>query len=205
MLSKTPVTIDNTVKYKTWISASSNNNTGGIQNTNNVYTPYALGANGAFNITFNALQIGNYTYNIQAQDQYGNESAVKTFNIVVAPEITFVGAMAMNVDFRWVPQFSGLRTYFKDFKRSFKAVAGGSATIIKIEYNITFDHMGQARNYNFTENVTNGTNTYEVTDANFGTGTSEMAYVTNVPNPLLPIYRLKLKPHHQQVRFLNKH
>lgn len=193
VIKKTPVTTDNTVKYKTWISASSNNNTGGIQNTNNVYTPYALGANGAFNITFNALQIGNYTYNIQAQDQYGNESAVKTFNIVVAPEITFVGAMAMNVDFRWVPQFSGLRTYFKDFKRSFKAVAGGSATIIKIEYNITFDHMGQARNYNFTENVTNGTNTYEVTDANFGTGTSEMAYVTNVPNPPITNLQAKIK------------
>ncbi|MBD3906759.1 MULTISPECIES: hypothetical protein [Chryseobacterium] len=193
VVKKTPVTTNTTIKYKTWISASSNNNTNGIQNTNNAYVPYALGANGAFSINFNAVQAGNYTYNIQAQDEYGNESAVSTFNVVVAPEITFVGAMAMNVDFRYVLQFSGVRTYLKDFKRSFKAVAGGSATIIKIEYNITFDHMGQARNYNFTENVTNGTNIYEVTDANFGTGTSEMAYVTNVPNPPITNLQAKIK------------
>lgn len=193
VIKKTPVTTNTTIKYKTWISASSNNNTNGIQNTNNAYTSFALGANGAFSINFNAVQTGTYTYNIQAQDEYGNESDVKSFNVVVAPEITFVGAMAMNVDLRYVLQFQGVRTYFKDFKRSFKAVAGGSSTIIKIEYNITFDHMGQPRTYNFTENVTNGTNTYEVTDANFGTGTSEMAYVTSVPNPPITNIQAKIK------------
>lgn len=196
VIKKTPVTTNTTIKYKTWISASSNNNTSGIQNTNNAYTSFALGANGAFNINFNAVQAGNYTYNIQAQDEYGNESAVSTFNVVVAPEITFVGAMAMNVDFRYELQFSGVKTFLKDFKRSFKAVAGGSATIIKIEYNITFNHAGQPPyNYNYSENVTNGTNTYEVTDQNFGTGLTQMAYVTanQIGNPPVTNLQAKIK------------
>lgn len=193
VIKKSPTTTNQTIQYKTWISSASNNNVQGIETTNNAYINYALGANGNIQLNFKALAVGTYTLNFQAKDEFGNESDVKSFNVVVAPEITFVGAMAMNVDFRYVLQFSGIRTYLKDFKRSFKAVAGGSATIVKIEYNITFDHMGQARNYNFTENVTNGTNTYEVTDANFGTGTSEMAYVTNVPNPPVTNLQAKIK------------
>lgn len=193
VIKKTPVTSNTSIKYKTWISSSSNNNTSGIQNSNNAYIPFALGANGAFSINFNALEVGNYTYNVQAQDEYGNESEVKSFSVAVTPEITFVGAMAMSIDYRYVTQFSGVRTYFKDFKRSFKAVAGGSATITQIHYTITFNHMGTPRTYNFSENVTNGTNTYEVTDANFGTGTSEMAYVSNVSNPPVTNLQAKIK------------
>ncbi len=83
VVKKTPVTSNTSVKYKTWISASSNNNTNGIQNTNNAYTPFALGANGSFSLNFNAIEVGTYTYNIQFQDEYGNESDVKTFNISV--------------------------------------------------------------------------------------------------------------------------
>lgn len=197
VVKKTPVTTNTTIKYKTWISASSNNNTSGIQNTNNAYTSYALGANGAFNINFNAVQTGTYTYNIQVQDEYGNESDVKSFNVVVAPEITFVGAIAMEIDYRYtLSAFADIRTYLKGFKRSFKAVAGGNATIIKIEYNITFNHAGQPPyNYNFSENVTNGTNTYEVTDAMFGTGNIQMAYVSSnlVGNPPVTNLQAKIK------------
>lgn len=197
VIKKTPVTTNTTIKYKTWISASSNNNTSGIQNTNNAYTSFALGANGAFSINFNAVQAGNYTYNIQAQDEYGNESAVSTFNVVVAPEITFVGALAMEVDYRYTLNgFGDVRTYLKGFKRSFKAVAGGNATIIKIEYNLTFNHAGQPPyNYNFSENVTNGTNTYEVTDAMFSTGNIQMAYVggNQIGNPPVTNLQGKIK------------
>lgn len=197
VVKKTPVTTNTTIKYKTWISASSNNNTSGIQNTNNAYTSYALGANGAFNINFNAVQTGTYTYNIQVQDEYGNESDVKSFNVVVAPEITFIGAIAMEIDYRYtLSAFADIRTYLKGFKRSFKAVSGGNATIIKIEYNITFNHAGQPPyNYNFSENVTNGTNTYEVTDAMFGTGNIQMAYVSSnlVGNPPITNLQAKIK------------
>jgi hypothetical protein len=198
VIKKTPVTSSTTIKYKTWISASSNNNTNGIQNTNNAYTSYALGANGAFNVNFNALQTGNYTYNIQVQDEYGNESDVKSFNVVVAPEISFIGAIAMEVDYRYQITWIGsdVKTYLKGFKRSFKVVAGGNATITKIEYNITFNHAGQpAYNYNFSENVTNGTNVYEVTDATFSTGNIQMAYVgsNQVGNPPISNLQGKIK------------
>ncbi len=187
VVKKTPQTSNTSIKYKTWISASSNNNTSGIQNSNNAYVPFALGANGAFSINFNAIEIGTYTYNIQVQDEYGNESDVKSFNVVVAPDVTFVGAMAMEVDYRFTLNgFADIRTYLKGFKRSFKAVAGGTSTIIKVEYNLTFNHAGQPPyNYNFSENVTNGTNTYEVTDQTFNTGNIQMAYVSNnlIGNP----------------------
>lgn len=197
VIKKTPVTTNTSIKYKTWISASSNNNTNGIQNTNNAYVPFALGANGAFSINFNAVQVGTYTYNIQAQDEYGNESAISTFNITVAPEVTFVGALAMEVDYRYTLNgFGDVRTYLKGFKRSFKAVAGGNTTIVKIEYNITFNHAGQPPyNYNFSENVTNGTNTYEVTDAMFSTGNIQMAYVggNQIGNPPVTNLQAKIK------------
>lgn len=194
VIKKTPITGNTTIKYKTWISASSNNNINGIQTTNNVYTSYALGANGAFNINFNAIEQGSYTLNIQVQDEYGNESAAQTFNVVVAPEISFVGALAMKIDFRYTTNgFGDVRTYLKEFNRSFKAVAGGNSTITKIEYQISFSHAGQNLNYSFSENVTNGSNTYEVTNSNFGTGLIQLAYVNSnqIGNP--PVTNLVAK------------
>lgn len=198
VIKKTPVTPNTTIKYKTWISASSNNNTSGIQNTNNTYIPYALGANGAFSINFNSIEQGTYTYNIQAQDEFGNESTVTTFNVIVAPEITFVGAVAMEVDYKYVLtgiHMNELKTSLKDFNRSFKAVAGGASTIIKIEYILTYNFGGQSFSHNFSENVTNGTNTYEVTNQNFGTGSILLATVLagNLGTPAVTNLQAKIK------------
>lgn len=103
----------------------------------------------------------------------------------------------MEVDYRF--QFagiSGLKTYMKGFTRSFKAIAGGNATIVKIEYNITFNHAGQPPyNYNFSENVTNGSNSYEITDATFSTGAIEMAYISGnqLGNPPISNLQAKIK------------
>lgn len=179
IIKKTPVTTANSsIKYKTWISSSSNNNTNGIQTTNNVYIPFSLTGNGSFNINFNAIEKGNYTYNVQVQDEYGNESEVKSFNIIVAPDLEFVGALAMKLDTRYtIPGLPAwYKTYFKNFNRSFKVVAGGNTTVTKIDYNISFTHAGQNFNYNFSENVTNGTNTFEVANQDFNISQIELGY-----------------------------
>lgn len=177
VIKKTPVTNVNTVKYKTWISSSSNNNSNGLQNTQNAYIPHSLGANGLFNYNFSALEEGIYTYNIQAQDDYGNESAVKSFDITVAPNIKFIGAIDMILDARYkIEAFGDVRTYIKDFKRSFHIHAGGNLTITKVEYALSFSHVGQNFNYNFSENVTNGTNSYEVTNQNLGISLINMGF-----------------------------
>lgn len=188
VIKKTPVTSDNTVKYKTWISSSSNNNSSGLQNTQNAYLPYSLGANGLFSYNFQALEEGSYTYNIQAQDEFGNESAIKSFNIVVSPNIKFVGAVNMMLDARYKLEFLGdVRTYLKDFKRSFKIETGGNLSVTKVEYFLSFTHVGQNFSYSFSENVTNGTNSYEVTDENFGISLINLGFYGGnaVTNPFL--------------------
>lgn len=136
ILKKTPATDNQTIKYKTWISASSNNNINGIQNTNNIYTAYALGSNGAFNITFDATQIGTYTYNIQVQDEFGNESEVKRFDITVEDAVTFDGTQSAELLLAydgkaWIIQ--------KGFNRNLKIKAGGDSQITSIEYLLSYD------------------------------------------------------------------
>lgn len=172
VVKKTPVTSNTSVQYKTWISASSNNNTNGIQNTNNAYIPFALGANGSFSINFNAVEVGTYTYNIQFKDEFGNESDVKTFNIVVEPQIQFIGGGGGGeVGIRFVALPAGNpvgQIYFKQFKRTFKVQSGGNSTITSVKYTVDFDVTSPNSSTNYhhqrviTENVANGSNTYEV-------------------------------------------
>lgn len=171
VVKKTPVTTNNNVQYKTWISASSNNNINGIQNTNNAYTPFALGSNGSFSINFNALEVGTYSYNIQFKDEFGNESDVKTFNITVEPQIQFIGGGGGEVGIRLLLYSSGNvagRIYYKTFKRTFKVQSGGNSTITGVKYTVDFDitSPNSSTNYHYqrviTENVANGSNTYEV-------------------------------------------
>lgn len=168
VVKKTPVTSNTSVKYKTWISASSNNNTNGIQNTNNAYTPYALGANGSFSVNFNAIEVGTYTYNIQFEDEYGNQSDVKTFNISVEPQVQFIGGGGGEIGIRLV--IGGVANgYFKTFKRTFKVQSGGNTTITSMKYTVDLDVTGPngtLYHYNrvITENVANGSNIYEVSN-----------------------------------------
>lgn len=170
VVKKTPVTSNTSVKYKTWISASSNNNPNGIQNTNNAYTPFALGANGAFSLNFNALEVGTYTYNIQFQDEFGNESDVKSFNISVDAQLQFVGGSGAEVGLRFLIYTGYADGFFKTFKRTFKVQSGGNTTVTAMKYTIDFDVVNGSGGflYHYTrvidENVANGTNVYEVQD-----------------------------------------
>lgn len=186
IVKKTPVTSNTSVKYKTWISASSNNNTNGIQNTNNVYTTYALGANGAFNLNFNAVEVGTYTYNIQFQDEYGNESDVKSFNISVEAQLQFVGGAGAEIGVYAIIGVGSANIFHKTFNRSFKVVSGGSTTITKMKYTIDVDIVNGSGNVIshwqrvLTENVSNGTNTYEVQAQNLPI--SDLLMISNAPS-----------------------
>lgn len=91
VITKSPQTTNNEVKYKTWISSASNGNTSGIQNTSNVFQPYFLQGGNNFLYNFTATQSGVYTYNIQFQDEYGNLSDIKSFNITVSEAISVSG------------------------------------------------------------------------------------------------------------------
>ncbi|PWN59189.1 TraQ conjugal transfer family protein [Chryseobacterium oncorhynchi] len=186
VVKKTPVTPNTSVKYKTWISASSNNNANGIQNTNNVYTPFALGANGAFSLNFNAIEVGTYTYNIQFQDEFGNESDVKSFNISVDAQLQFVGGAGAEIGVYAIIGVGSANIFHKTFKRTFKVVSGGSTTITKMKYTIDLDIVNGSGNVIghwqrvLNENVSNGTNTYEVQDQNLSI--SDLLVYSNAPS-----------------------
>jgi len=186
VVKKTPVTPNTSVKYKTWISASSNNNANGIQNTNNVYTPFALGANGAFSLNFNAIEVGTYTYNIQFQDEFGNESDVKSFNISVDAQLQFVGGAGAEIGVYAIIGVGSASVYHKTFNRTFKVVSGGSTTITKMKYTIDLDIVNGSGNVIthwqrvLNENVANGTNIYEVQGQSLPI--SEVLMASNLPS-----------------------
>lgn len=136
IITKSPASSNTAIKYKTWISSATNNNLSGIQTTNNAYTNYALGSNGSFSVNFNAVAIGNYTLNIQAQDEYGNESTVKTFDIVVEDYVNFLGTQSAELLLAYTSKALIVQ---KGFNRNFEVKAGGSSTITNIKYQLDYD------------------------------------------------------------------
>lgn len=85
----------NAFHYKTWIS---NVNERGIETTNNAYTNGTMQfTNGNVNLKFKALKVGDYKFNIQFKDLFGNESEVKTFDLKVNPELHFVNTPTFNI------------------------------------------------------------------------------------------------------------
>lgn len=203
VIKKAPVTTNQTIQYKTWISSASNNNIAGIQNTNNVYTSYALGQNGSINLKFNAIEEGEYTYNFQAKDEFGNESEVKSFTIKVEPAVKFTGSASANITIGYKINRSGLGqwdhiSYNYAFSRTFGVTAGGNSNITKVDYVLTYDltlHGSKvAITRNYTDNVTTGTNSYSVNGDTINTFT-DVAYQRNnlsTPNAGLSVANVKL-------------
>ena len=182
VIKKTPTNTNTTIQYKTWISSASNNNINGIQTTNNAYTNYALGSNGNLQLNFNALTVGTYTLNFQAKDEYGNESEVKSFNISVENDIQFVGALAGEINFGYKKSLIHIsliqaKHSVLSFKRSFKAQAGGSNSINKITYTISWTRFGNNYSYSFNETFTGSpqsvdfqNQTYDFNDIEYNVG-----------------------------------
>lgn len=162
IIVKSPVNPNTTIQYKTWISSASNSNLNGIQNTNNTYTNYALGSNGSFLININALSPGNYTYNVQVKDEFGSESAVKTFEIVVEDFITFEGNQSAEL---LLVYSTNTAMYQKGFNRSLKIKAGGTSVITKIDYILSYDLIsgkGLIRNFTFNYNEVPNSNSSSI-------------------------------------------
>lgn len=165
IVKKAPVTSNSSVSYKTWISSASNNNMAGIQNTNNVYIPYALTSTGSFNYNFNGIDAGTYTYNIQFKDEYGNESDIESFTIEVQAPLQFVGSVSgsytMSRQFFPSGGGGGYRVRSKEYMKGFKVQAGGSNSITQIKYEYRFTFAQTPRLFTYEENFNTGNNTVE--------------------------------------------
>ncbi|WP_454058944.1 TraQ conjugal transfer family protein [Elizabethkingia ursingii] len=150
------------IKYKTWISSSSNNNLLGIDNTQGSYVDYALSENGAFSIKMLAKAHGDYTLNFQAQDEYGNTSEVKTFSVKVASPIEVNSRGKINVfiykgDNNWTG-YGGINISdikatsnlgaFARMDINIKFTSKSSGTVIQKKYTKYFDDNTTSLNLN---------------------------------------------------------
>lgn len=156
VIKKTPITSNTVVQYKTWISSASNNNTAGIQNTSNAYIPYTLGSNGSFTYNFNTLVAGTYTYNIQFKDEYGNESTVNTYTIVVENSLSITTPATVSVSLQRTVTGGGPGNYY-DIRHKFLGSTLGVGTgasagngISKIIFELNFIYNGQTINKSYT-------------------------------------------------------
>ncbi|PWN62405.1 hypothetical protein C1631_022840 [Chryseobacterium phosphatilyticum] len=174
VVKKSPITGNLNVQYKTWISSASNNNTNGIQNTNNVYTPYTLGSTGNFNYNMNAVAAGTYTYNVQFKDEYGNESTVKTFNVTVENSLAITTPATVTVNLQRTATPLNNQWFQHDIRHKYlgavlnvAAQASVGNGISKVRFELNFNYEGQAVSKvyeytygNFPDNVNLGyTNT----------------------------------------------
>lgn len=163
VVKKSPITGNLNVSYKTWISSASNNNTNGIINTNNAYVPYTLTSTGSFNYSMQATTAGTYTYNIQFKDEFGNESAVKSFDVVVENSLSITTPATVSIILQRTVG-SGSAGYSNwDIRHKYNGAVMNVASqasvgngISKIRFEISFPYNGQTIN-----------KTYEYTYANF--------------------------------------
>lgn len=177
VVKKTPITANTTVQYKTWISSASNNNTAGIQNTNNAYTNYALGANGSFTYNFNAIQAGTYTYNIQFKDEFGNESDIKTYNVTVENTLTITTPATASVTLQRTATSLNNQWFQFDIRHKYNGanlnVAAQASTgngISKIVFELNFNYDGQVINKTYTYNYNSFPPTVDLGNTNTNDG-----------------------------------
>ncbi|WP_312820411.1 hypothetical protein [Kaistella carnis] len=184
IINQSPVNPNTNIQYKTWISSASNSNVNGIQNTNNTYTNYTIGSNGGFLMNVNALVAGTYVYNIQVKDEFGNQSEVKTFEIKVTAPIYFDTGVTQegHVSFSIPSPAGGWRVYQQNFSRKFKLIAGGSATITAVKYELNYDITTSTSSVhvtrNYDENVAPGATTFEKNNDIWQTTGDQVAFLS---------------------------
>lgn len=69
-----------TIEYKTWLSSGNASN---FKELTNTYRGYELSQDNMLSLNFKVTNADNYTLKVQAKDEFGNESEVKEFAIIV--------------------------------------------------------------------------------------------------------------------------
>ena len=152
IIKKTPIKDNNSIKYKTWITSATDNNVNGIQTTNNTFVDYALSSNGDINIKMLAKDAGKYTFNFQAQDEFGNLSDVKQFEINVEAPLAFVGEAATTFSYNYSKKsIVTIGCNFVNWKRTFRVKAGAGQKITKVEYQLNYTLSGTDFSNNYSE------------------------------------------------------
>ncbi|WP_454058935.1 TraQ conjugal transfer family protein [Elizabethkingia ursingii] len=161
VLNKTPVKDNNTIKYKTWISRATNNNISGIVTTNGNYMDYPLSTNGAINVKMLAKDAGNYIVNFQAQDEFGNESEVKEFEIIVEAPVEFLGEASAQFNFNYSQKGGAFNpkygTDLDNWQRTFNAKSGAGNKIVKVEYTLNYNYSGRDFTHTFSDIISSET------------------------------------------------
>lgn len=142
----------NAFHYKTWIS---NVNEKGIETTNNAYTNGSMQfTNGNVNLKFRALKVGDYKFNIQFKDLFGNESEVKTFDLKVNPELHFINTPTFNIKnfHKSTPPFGGWNSSFRGIEiRDINFEVTEPLVKMKIYYKIINEVKTGYNNYSYNE------------------------------------------------------
>lgn len=146
VLKKTQIIpVNKAVKYKTWITSATNNETTGVTTTNGMFVDYALSDNGGFTIPLKAIKAGKYTINVQMQDEFNNLSEIKQFELSVTEPIS-LGTITGSV----IVQISNKNVLLKYYTSSLKATTNGNSNISKIAYKIFVKGLGSGKELNGT-------------------------------------------------------
>ncbi|MCL1654917.1 DUF3872 domain-containing protein [Elizabethkingia miricola] len=152
IIKKTPIKDNNTIKYKTWITSATDNNVNGIQTTNNIFVDYALSSNGDINVKMLAKDAGKFTVNFQAQDEFGNLSDVKQFEITVEAPLAFIGEAATTFSYNYsIRNITKIGCDFVNWKKTFRIKAGAGHKITKVEYQLNYTIANRDLNFNASE------------------------------------------------------
>ncbi len=140
-----------TIQYKTWVSKGDAN---AVNDTEN-YQVMQLGEGNLFSEEITIKSTGDYTLNVQARDEFGNESEVKSFDIKVdtrliikniTPKLNFAANATKE-------SFFSKSKYYSDFsvlnlELQIEAQAGVNEKISKIETEVFFEYS-HLKNPNF--------------------------------------------------------
>lgn len=151
IVTKTPASSNN-IQYKTWISQGTNGQINGIENTNNIYKPFVLSSNHLFNLAVKTKEVGDYVYNVQFKDEFGNESEVITFNISVLKPISIENISVKEIIIEKKrkstdPDNTGLFFTYKGTNFKFK-VSSTPHKVKKIDFIVTYTAFAKDYSYN---------------------------------------------------------
>lgn len=155
IIKKAPIKENNNIKYKTWVTSATNNNLTGIVTSNNNFVDYPLSANGDINVKMLAKDNGKYTVNFQAQDEFGNLSEVKQFEITVEAPVEFIGEASAQFNFEYSQKGGAFNpkygTDLANWQRVFSAKSGAGNKIIKVEYTLNYNYSGRDFSHTFSD------------------------------------------------------